>query len=85
MASFSMFGLGIFGMVLADGKRRRKAGVLLLGILLFSIGGLAGCAGLVASNSTSSQPVVFSFSVGGTVQENGKTMSNSAAVNITVN
>jgi hypothetical protein len=84
MASFSMFGLGIFGMVLADGKRRRKAGVLLLGILLFSIGGLAGCTGLVASNSTS-QPVVFSFSVGGTVQENGRTMSNSAAVNITVN
>jgi hypothetical protein len=85
MASFSMFGLGVFGMLLADGKRRRKAGLFLLGILLFSTAGLAGCAGFVTSNSTSTPPVVFSFSVAGTVQENGKTMSNTAAVSITVN
>jgi hypothetical protein len=79
MASLAMFSLVLFGLGLAV-ERRRKTSLLLAGIVMLFVTTLGGCSALVTTpNST------FSFSVAGTVHENGTTATNSASVSVTMN
>jgi hypothetical protein len=88
MTWFGTTGFGLFGLVFVSGKRRRKAGLLLVAVALFCLAGLQGCAGLVKvpnGSTGSATPTAFTFTVTGSVKVNGTTATNSTTVGITVN
>lgn len=83
---------GFIGLVFAGmgDRRRRAAGLLIAGaVMCLAFGGCVGYSGTPNSETNNggsgSGPQNFSFSVNGSAQESGATVTNTATVSVTVN